>query len=166
MTEVSKKKQAEQEGAARKSKAAGRVIMDRKDAGLMKAGGSGNARKAANELARAGVKVGGGRKTAAKRNKPRRSEKDGAEMLRQESDQALVEISQHEVSKLKAGAKEGDVVCVKALMSFSEKKKPREKPKKPNGWLKLIEELHNEPQWVDPEPWGPGAPGFGGGKPV
>jgi hypothetical protein len=55
---------------------------------------------------------------------------------------------------------------VKALMSFSEKKKPREKPKKPNGWLKLIEELHNEPQWVDPEPWGPGAPGFGGGKPV
>jgi hypothetical protein len=87
-------------------------------------------------------------------------------MLRQESDQALVEISQHVVSKLKAGAKEGDVVCVKALMSFSEKKKPREKPKKPNGWLKLIEELHNEPQWVDPEPWGPGAPGFGGGKPV
>ena len=166
MTEVSKKKQAEQEGAARKSKAAGRVIMDRKDAGLMKAGGSGNARKAAIELARAGVKVGGGRKTAAKRNKPRRSEKDGAEMLRQESDKALVEISQHVVSKLKAGAKEGDVVCVKALMSFSEKKKPREKPKKPNGWLKLIEELHNEPQWVDPEPWGPGAPGFGGGKPV
>ena len=142
------------------------MIMDRKDAGLMKAGGSGNARKAANELARAGVKVGGGSKTAAKRNKPRRSEKDGAEMLRQESDQALVEISQHVVSKLKAGAKEGDVVCVKALMSFSEKKKPREKPKKPNGWLKLIEELHNEPQWVDPEPWGPGAPGFGGGKPV
>ena len=124
MTEVSKKKQAEQEGAARKSKAAGRVIMDRKDAGLMKAGGSGNARKAANELARAGVKVGGGRKTAAKRNKPRRSEKDGAEMLRQESDQALVEISQHVVSKLKAGAKEGDVVCVKACTMSR------------NGWIR------------------------------
>jgi len=144
MSEVPKEQQAEEESAARKSKAAGRVIMERKDAGLMKAVGAGKAPKA-------GAKIAGAKKAATKRNTPRHSEKDGAEMLKQASDQALVEITGVVVDKLKAGAKEGKLDYVKTLLSFSEKKKPKVKLSRGLSHnLRLIEELANEPQWVGP----------------
>ena len=151
MSEVPKEQQAEEESAARKSKAAGRVIKERKDAGLMKAVGAGKARKAIAELAKAGAKIAGAKKAATKRNTPRHSEKDGAEMLKQASDQALVEITGVVVDKLKAGAKEGKLDYVKTLLSFSEKKKPKVKLSRGLSHnLRLIEELANEPQWVGP----------------
>jgi hypothetical protein len=70
-------------------------------------------------------------------------------MLKHASDQALVEITKEVVSKLKDGAKEGNVVCVKTLMSFSEKKKPLPK-KKNKRLLKWIEEVRKGSQWQDP----------------
>jgi hypothetical protein len=165
MCVLPKEQAVEAESAARKSKAAGCAIEKRKNAGLVTAE-DGKVRKAANELAKEGVRVAGAKKAATKRY-TRRSSKDGAEMLKQASDQALVEITGDVVSKLKEEAKKGDVVCMKTLMSWSEKKKPKEKPKRGlDHNMRLIEELRNEPRWVSPEPWGPGAPGFGGGKAV
>jgi ornithine carbamoyltransferase len=154
MSEVPKEQQAEEESAARKSKAAGRVIKERKDAGLMKAVGAGKERKAIAELAKAGAKIAGAKKAATKPNKPRHSEKDGAEMLKQASDQALVEITGDIVEKLKDAAKDGDVVCVKTLMSFSERKKPRAKVKRKSNLLKWIEEVEKERQWEGPPDYG------------
>jgi len=72
-------------------------------------------------------------------------------MLKQASDQALVEITGVVVDKLKAGAKEGKLDYVKTLLSFSEKKKPKVKLSRGLSHnLRLIEELANEPQWVGP----------------
>jgi hypothetical protein len=79
---------------------------------------------------------------ATKRRRTRASTKDGAEMLKQASDQALVEITGDIVKKLKDGAKEGNVVCVKTLMHFSETKKPRAKRKKTSELSRWMNELY------------------------
>jgi hypothetical protein len=77
--------------------------------------------------------------------------KDGAEKLKQAADKALLEITDEAVSELKVKAKKGDVVCVKTLLSFSERKKPREKPKKRRRGKSLAEQLGNERQWEGPD---------------
>jgi hypothetical protein len=94
------------------------------------------------------------RTKAAKKSTSRRSNKDGAEMLKLAADKALVEITDVVVSKLREAAEKGDVVCVKTLMSFSERKKPREKPKKRQRGLTLAQQLAAEPEWEGPPDWG------------
>ncbi len=161
MSEVTKEKQTEEECAARKIKAAGRATEGRKRGRPVKADSAGRGGKTVAELAEAGAAI-VGKKRSVKKASKRRSIRDGAEMLKQASDQALVEITKDVVSKLKAGAKEGNVVCVKTLMSFSEKKKPRKKVRRgmsPN--MRYIESLANGPQWDDGKPWGPGVLGPG-----
>ena len=76
--------------------------------------------------------------------------KDGAEMLKQASDKALAEITDEAVSNMKEKAKKGDVVCVKTLLTFSEKKKPREAPKRRRRGKTEAEMLALAPQWEGP----------------
>ncbi len=79
--------------------------------------------------------------------------KDGAEMLKQASDKALAEITDEAVSNMKEKAKKGNVVYVKSLLSFSERKKPREMAKKrgKSHNMRLFEELRDERQWEGPD---------------
>lgn len=123
-------------------------------------GGKGGSGKNGSGVKVAGVK----RKTVAElvevaaliagamRKRKRRSNKDGAEMMKQAADQALVEITGAVVSKLSDKAKEGNVVCVKTLMLFSERKKPRAERKK--RFVSWAEQLAKEPEWVGPPDYG------------
>lgn len=90
---------------------------------------------------------------AATKRRARLSEKDGSEMLKQASDQALVEITDDIVTELKKGARKGNVVCVKALMEFSEKKKPRPKRKKKSALRQWMDDFYRrsveDKEWVD-----------------
>ena len=76
--------------------------------------------------------------------------KDGAEMLKQAADKALVEITDEAVSNMKEKAKKGDVDYVKTLLSFSERKKPRETAQKRRRGKSLAEQLRDERQWEGP----------------
>ena len=151
MAEAGKKQNAGEEGKARP----GHAMRDGKGGSGKggvgaKAAGAGRGRKTVTELVEAAALVAATKKASRKRA----SSKDGAEMLKQASDQALVEITGVVVEKLKNGAKERKVVCVKALMSFSEKKKPRAKRKRNSRVMKWIEEMSKERQWEgEPDAW-------------
>ncbi len=140
MAFAEKVKKVEEQGKA----GPGRAVKNGKGGLVAKAAGGGTGRKTVAELVDAAALIIDTQRAATKKRK-RRSSKDGAEMLKQASDQALVEITGDIVEKLKDGAKEGKVVCVKALMTFSEKKKPRAKRKKYGP--SLAEQLANERQW-------------------
>ena len=98
-----------------------------------------------------------------------RSLKDGGERLRKASDKALAEITDDMVSQLKGMAQGGDVVCMKTLVTFSDRK-PLEKRKKRQRGLTPAQKLGLAPQWEDGKPWGPGCLGpgapFGAYEPV
>ena len=141
MAFAEKEKKVEEQGKAGR----GRAVKNGKGRLVAKSAGAGVGRKTVAELVEAASLI-----ASATKKRKRRSSKDGAEMLKQASDQALVEITGDIVEKLKGAAKEGDVVCVKTLMSFSEKKKPRAKRKKKSHHLSVIEQLEWGPQWVDP----------------
>ena len=147
MADALKEQKAEEEGKAGPGRAGKNGKGGNRPGGLgVKAAGAGVGRKTVAELVEAAALI-----AATKKPRKRRSTKDGAEMLKQASDQALVEITGVVVDKLKAGAKEGKLDYVKTLLSFSEKKKPKVKLSRGLSHnLRLIEELANEPQWVGP----------------
>jgi hypothetical protein len=150
MADALKEQKAEEEGKAGPGRAGKNGKGGNRPGGLgVKAAGAGVGRKTVAELVEAAALI-----AATKKPRKRRSSKDGAEMLKQASDQALVEITGDIVEKLKDAAKDGDVVCVKTLMSFSERKKPRAKVKRKSNLLKWIEEVEKERQWEGPPDYG------------
>ena len=122
-----------------------------------KSGKSRSAVKAKGEKgARTGAKAGG-------KERPRRVNGNGADLLKKAADRELAKITKKVVNQLSEKALRGDLSTVKTMVSFSEQAKLAEKPKESERTLAFIRELASEPRWVEPtegdggtvdsEPW-------------
>ena len=120
-----------------------------KEAGVQEpAARSGKSRSAAKQKgAEEEAEAGGAR--AGGKDRPRRSNKNGAELLKQAADRELVKIAEQVAVQLKEKALDGDVTSVKTLVGFSEERKLTEKPKRRRG-LTLAQQLASAPQWEGP----------------
>ena len=87
---------------------------------------------------------------AGTKDRPKRSNKNGADLLKKAADRELVKIAETVAVRLKEKALLGDVTSVKTLVGFSEQRKSTEKPKKSGSNLAFIEELASEAQWEGP----------------
>jgi hypothetical protein len=112
-------------------------------AGCGKSRRAGKGKGAEKESETGGAKAGG-------KDRPRRSNKNGADLMKQAADRELVKIAEKVAVQLKEKALHGDVTSVKTLVGFSEQRKSAEKPKKSRRNLAFIRQLALEPQWEGP----------------
>lgn len=87
---------------------------------------------------------------AGGKDRPGRSKKNGADLLKKAADRELAKITRKVVNRLREKALNGDLSTVKTMVSFSEQVKTAEKPKESGRALAYIRELAMEPEWVGP----------------
>lgn len=102
-------------------------------------------RKGAEEEAETGGAGAGGK------DRPRRSNKNGADLLKQAADRELVKIAEKVAVQLKEKALDGDVASVKTLVGFSEERKAAAKPRKSGRNMAFIKQLESDVQWEWPK---------------